>query len=184
MKSRTMFCYEFLFGDHFAKVSNQAKLYYIALNFYSDRGFVANPMGVLDMLGYDKSVYWELVKNEELLTLPDRCEVFITSYYIHNDKFNPKEWYKSPFSIYWIGKLYIKKNGVATFNPDGIPQEEKEPLSNIESPSIEDDGSKKVETKIKVAPPIKQVVNPPSKQDEEEWGYLMDELDNLKKERK
>lgn len=174
MKSHTMFSYMFLFGDHFGKVSNQAKLYYIALNFFCDRGFVSNPLGILDSLGYDKSVYYELVKNEEILTLPDRCEVFITSYYIHNDKFNPKEWYKSPFSIYWIGKLYIKKNGVATFNPEGIPQEQKDFLSNVHQPGEQE--------------PVKQVEPQPYTQKkskgatEEEWAKLMNELDELNKQ--
>lgn len=145
MKDYTMFNFNYLFNDHFAKISNQAKLYYIKLNFYSDRGFVPNPMSVLDSLGFDKSVYWELVKNEELLTLPDRCEVFITSYYLHNHHFNCNEWYKSPFAIYWTGKLRVKKNGVATFNPDGLdePKPPVEQLANVTSPEEESRGGDK-----------------------------------------
>ena len=44
MKDYTMFNFNFLFNDHFAKVSNQAKLYYVALNFYAINGFVPNPL--------------------------------------------------------------------------------------------------------------------------------------------
>ena len=129
MKNSTMFKYDLLFGDHFAKVSNQAKLYYIKLNFYCDRGFVANPMSVLDSLNFDKSVFQELVANGEILTLPDRCEVFITSYFVHNS-FKPSEWLKSPFAVYWKGKLWTKKNGVATFKPQS-EEIEKNPLDAI-----------------------------------------------------
>ena len=121
MKNRTMFDFELLFGDHMAKVSNQAKLYYIKLNFYANNGFVANPMTVLDEMGFDKSVFFELVRNDELLVLEGRCEVFITSYFVHNH-FSPKSWLKSPFAQYWKGKLFTKPNGVATFNPQGIEQ--------------------------------------------------------------
>lgn len=118
MKTRTMFDYEMLFGDHMGKVSHQAKLYYIKLNFYAHNGFVSNPMEVLDSLGFDKGVFMELVNNEELLTLPNRSEVFITSYFVHN-RFKFDIWKASPFYQYWKGKLFIKKNGVATFKPQG-----------------------------------------------------------------
>ena len=133
MKNYACFNYNLLFGDHFNKVSNQAKLYYIKLMFYADRGFVANPITILDSLGYDKSVYWELVKNDEILTLPDRCEIFITSYYLHNRGFNWREWTKSPFCIYWFGKLAFKQNGVAKFNPNGLKQKtgDNELLANV-----------------------------------------------------
>ena len=136
MKDYTMFYFDYLFGDHFAKVSNQAKLYYIELNFYANRGFVANPLSILDARGFDKSVYWELVKNEELLTLPDRSEVFITSYFIHNPKLKANEWWFSPFAIYWKGKLHIKKNGVATFKAEGLYDNTPpaDPLANVEAP--------------------------------------------------
>ena len=135
MKSETMFSFDLLFGDHMAKVSNQAKLYYIKLNFYARNGFVANPMSVLDSLGFDKSVFQELVNNGEILTLPNRCEVFITSYFVHNH-FDPKTWLKTPFAQYWKGKLYTKKNGVATFNPQG--DEDKDPLDYIKVPKEEE----------------------------------------------
>lgn len=139
MKNYTMFCYEFLLGDHMAKVSNQAKLYYIALNFNANNGFVANPLQVLDSFGYDKGVYYELVNNGELLTLPDRCEVFITSYFIHNKGMNPLSWRSSPFAVYWKGKLFIKKeNGVATFKPQGEEPKQSDPLDKIKQPEEDD----------------------------------------------
>ncbi len=123
MKSYSMFNFDMLFSDHMAKVSDQAKLYYIKLCFFANNGFVANPISVLDSMGYDKSVYHELVANGELLTLPDRCEVFITSYFVHNH-LKPGSWLKTPFAIYWKGKLFTKKNGVATFKPQGEEKEE------------------------------------------------------------
>lgn len=165
MKTYTQFNYNWLFGDYFAKVSNQAKLYYVALNFYADRGFVPNPKRVLDSLGYDISVYYELVKNGELLVLPDRCEVFITSYYIHNNKFNNMEWLKSPFSVYWRGKLYIKKNGVATFNPQGLQTLEKEPLADVETPSIEE---------------LNEIASVDVYSTDDEWDSLMKEAEQLR----
>lgn len=136
MKNYTMFNYSFLFNDHFAKVSNQAKLYYIKLNFFADKGFVPNPMMLLDSLGFDKSVFWELKNNDEILTLPDRSEIFITSYFVHNPRFDIREWYKSPFSVYWKGKLKVKMNRVATFNPNGLDKEMPLPqdLANIQPP--------------------------------------------------
>ena len=66
MKKYTMFYYPFLFSDHMAKVSNQAKLYYIALNFYAINGFLANPIQVLDSFGYDKGIFTELLNNGEI----------------------------------------------------------------------------------------------------------------------
>ena len=135
MKNYTMFDFNLLFGDHFAKVSNQAKLYYIKLNFYADHGFVANPLSVLDSLGFDKSVFQELINNGEILSLPDRCEVFITSYFVHNNKFKPSEWLKSPFAVYWKGKLWTKKNGVATFKPQGEEVVSRDPLDIIVPPT-------------------------------------------------
>ena len=131
MRNYTMFNYNFLFCDHFAKISNQAKLYYVALNFYANNGFVANPMMVLDSLGYDKGVFQELVNNGELLTLPDRAEVFIASYFIHNKGMKPYSWKSTPYAVYWENKLYIKKNGVATFTPNQV-EEEKDFNSQID----------------------------------------------------
>ena len=132
MKNYTCFNYNFLFCDHFAKISNEAKLYYIKLNFYADNGFVPNPMQVLDSLGYDKGVFDELVKNGELLTLPDRCEVFVASYFVHNKGLKPFSWRGTPYAVYWENKLYVKKNGVADFRPEGLPQKEHDPLDKIE----------------------------------------------------
>lgn len=138
MKNYTMFNYNFLFGDHMAKVSNQAKLYYIELNFFANNGFVANPLKVLDSLGYDKGVFYELVNNGELLTLPDRSEVFITSYFLHNKGMECYSWRKTPYAVYWDGKLYVKKNGVATFKPQGEEPKERDPLDKIITPTRDD----------------------------------------------
>ena len=117
MKDYTMFNYNFLFNDHFAKVSNQAKLYYVALNFFAINGFVPNPLQVLDSLGYDKGVFNELVANEELLVLPNRAEVFIASYFLHNPGIKCYSWRATPYAVYWENKLFVKKNGVITFEP-------------------------------------------------------------------
>ena len=132
MKNYTMFNYEYLFSDHFAKISNQAKLYFIKLNFFANNGFVANPLEVLDSLGYDKGVLQELINNDEILTIPDRSEVFISSYFIHNKGIDCYAWRKTWFAIYWENKLYVKKNGVVKFDPEGKLQEnEKDPLDKI-----------------------------------------------------
>ena len=146
MKNYTMFNYDFLFGDHFAKVSKQAKLYYIALNFFANNGFVANPMSVLDSLGYDIGVFNELKANGELLQLEGRSEVFITSYFIHNK------------GIDWEDKLFVKKNGVVKFAPEGLPKAEpKDPLDKIEEPKEEteennsDDWNNNLEETIRIA---------------------------------
>jgi len=150
MKNYTMFNYDYLFGDYFAKVSKQAKLYYIELNFFANNGFVANPLKVLDSLGYDKSVYYELVKAHELLTIPDRSEVFIASYFIHNKGMQCYSWRKTPYAIYWENKLYVKKNGVVDFDPDGLPQHEKDPLDKIIEPT-EDEVATNDETSVNVS---------------------------------
>lgn len=134
MKNYTCFNFEFLFSDHFAKVSNQAKLYYIKLNFYANNGFVPNPMSVLDSLGYDKSVFNELVANGELLVLPDRSEIFIASYFVHNKGLKPFSWRATPYAVYWDGKLYVKKNGVVDFDLEGLHQNESDPLDKVVEP--------------------------------------------------
>ena len=146
MKDYTMFNFNFLFNDHFAKVSNQAKLYYVALNFYAINGFVPNPLQVLDSLGYDKGVFNELVANEELLTLPDRAEVFIASYFVHNPGIKCYSWRATPYAVYWDNKLFVKKNGIATFKPqpdeidtNDIPPEFKGAIDDITNPSDDDD---------------------------------------------
>lgn len=145
-----MFNYDYLFGDHFAKVSNQAKLLYIKMNFYATCGFVANPKTILDSMGYDMGVLQELIINDEVLTLPDRCEVFLTSYFLHNHNFKPMSWLSTPFAAYWKGKLFIKSNGVATFKKPNL--ENNENASNNFSvkiqtpPSNETDWDRLLET--------------------------------------
>lgn len=138
MKSRALFNFDLLFGDFMARCSDQAKLYYIKLCFFANCGFVANPLSVLDSMGYDKSVLDELLNAGELLKLPDRAEVFITSYFVHN-KFDPSCWTHTPYYPYWKGKLWTKKNGVATFKK---PEEEKneEEGETIISESKEEEG--------------------------------------------
>lgn len=131
MKNYTCFNYNFLFCDHFAKISNEARLYYIKLNFYADNGFVPNPMQVLDSLGYSKDVYYELIRNGELLSIPDRCEVFISSYFVHNKGLKPFSWRGTPYAVYWENKLYVKKNGVVDFAPEGLKRKEHDPLDKI-----------------------------------------------------
>lgn len=137
MKNYTMFNYNFLFSDHMAKVSNQAKLYYIALNFFAINGFVPNPLQVLDSLGYDKGVFNELVCNGELLTIPDRSEIFIASYFVHNKGMTCYSWRSTPYAVYWENKLFVKKNGVCTFKPQGLEDKDtdvSDPLDKIEEP--------------------------------------------------
>lgn len=114
MKTYTLFNYEFLFNDHLAKCSKEAQLLYIKLNFYANNGFVPNPLQVLDSLNYDKSILKELICAEEILTLPNRDEVFITSYYVHNYKIDTRSWLKTVYAEYWKGKLWIKQNRIAT----------------------------------------------------------------------
>ena len=120
MRSMAMFNFDYLFGDHFANVSDEAKLLYIKLMFFATDGFVANPLSVLDSMGYDRSVIDELIINGDLLKLENRSEVFITAYYIHNHNFSHSGWAKTPFSEYWKGKLWIKDNGVATFKASAV----------------------------------------------------------------
>ena len=139
MKNYTMFNYDFLFGDHFAKISKQAKLYYIELNFFANNGFVANPLKILDSLGYDRGVFNELISNGELLTLPDRSEVFIASYFIHNPGIDCYSWRKTRYAVYWEDKLYVKKNGIVKFAPEGNVKElvERDPSDKILEPKQE-----------------------------------------------
>lgn len=127
MKDRICLDFNYLFTDHMAKCSNQAKLYYIKLMFFANNGFVANPLEVLDSFGFDRGVLDELIANDDILTIPGRSEVFITAYFIHT-KFNPASWLNTPFSIYWKGRLRTKPNGVATFkkpNTEEMTEEEK-----------------------------------------------------------
>lgn len=152
MKNYILLNYDYIFNDHMAKCSNQAKLYYIKLMFFANNGFVANPLEVLDSFGFDKGVFQELVANDELLTLPGRDEVFITAYFIHT-KFQPLSWLSSPFSTYWRGKLYVKDNGVATF---------KEPPKPVDPIS-------------KVIPPAKTEEPKPKKEDS--WDQILNDID-------
>ena len=125
MKNYSLFCYDFLFNDHLGKCSNEAKLLYIKLHFYANNGFVPNVKGILDSLGYDKSVLQELINAEELLTIPGREEVFITSYYVHNRGVKHTSWLKTPYAQYWKNKLWTKKNGIATLKPYSKEEDEK-----------------------------------------------------------
>lgn len=133
MKQYAMFNYDFLFNDHFAKVSSDAKLLYVNMMFYSNEGFVANPISILDSMGYDKGVLQELIDNGEILTLNGRDEVFITSYYVHNHNFNYYGWTKTPFAQYWKGKIFIKRNRIATLRK--LSEEETAPQTqNYDKP--------------------------------------------------
>lgn len=144
MKNYAMFKYEFLFGDHFAKASPKAKLLYVNLSFYADSGFVANPKQICKSMGYDESVLEELIKIDELLTLPGRAEMFITSYFVHNTNFKPLSWLSTPFGEYWKGKMWMKSNRIATLNekyktvrtPEQETVEEKEELKKVVDPTL------------------------------------------------
>lgn len=125
MKTYTMFNYEFLFGDFQQKLSPEAKLLYIKLNFYANNGFVSNPISICDSMGYEKGVLLELIAAEEILTLENRSEVFITSFFVHNKGIKPSAWLLTPYAPYWKGKLWTKKNGMATFKKQD-PEKEKE----------------------------------------------------------
>lgn len=131
MKDYILLNYDFLFNDHLAKCSHEAKLYYIKLMFFANNGFVANPKQVLDSLGYEIGVLYELIASDELLTIPGREEMFITSYFIHT-KFNPMSWLSTPFAIYWKGKLWMKKNGIATLKKQ--QEEQEDPIKVIKPP--------------------------------------------------
>lgn len=144
MRNYAMFDYDYLFGDHFAKVSNEARLLYIKLMFHATEGFVSNPLSTLDSLGYDRGVLNELISNGDILTLDGRCEVFITAYYVHNKNFNRSGWIKTPFSDYWRGKLWIKDNGVATLKQKTTPIYEpanSDKLQTEEKPQSSDNDS-------------------------------------------
>lgn len=118
-----MFKYDFLFGDHFAKASPQAKLLYINLSFYADCGFVSNPRQICKSMGYDEGVIQELIDIDELLTVEGRAEMFITSYFVHNKNFKPLSWLSTAFGEYWKNKMWMKKNGIATLKKQFEPKE-------------------------------------------------------------
>ena len=169
MKTSSLFNYDMLFGDHMAKVSDKAKLYYIKLCFFANNGFVANPLSILDSMGYDKSVFHELVANEELLTLPDRCEVFITAYFVHNH-LNPASWLKTPFAPYWRGKLWTKSNGVATFKPQPKKEENvgEQIINQVEEENPPEPASEPLERKEEEKPNLADFT-------EEELNQMSDE---------
>lgn len=137
MKDYVLLNYDFLFNDHLAKCSNEAKLYYIKMMFFANNGFVANPKQVLDSLGFDLSVMHELIAADELLTIPGRDEVFITAYFIHT-RFNSMSWLSTPFAIYWKGKLWVKKNGIATLKKQ--PDNKDDPIDIIKVPEEQNSG--------------------------------------------
>ena len=100
-------------SDNFCKLSEQARLYYIMLLLEANNGFVSNPKGILDSMNYDKSVLIELVENGDVLAKPNRDEIFITCFYVHNKGNNTYGWKNTPFAIYWKD-LWVKQNRVAT----------------------------------------------------------------------
>lgn len=157
MKDYILLNYDYIFNDHMAKCSHEAKLYYIKLMFFANNGFVANPLQVLDSFKFDKGVFNELVANDELLVLPGRDEVFITAYFIHT-RFNPASWLNTPFATYWKGKLRTKSNGVATFNKDGF---HNDPVEQIK-------------------PPGKTEPKEPKEENEPSWDEMMKQLDTPK----
>lgn len=173
MKTEVMFNYDYLFGDHMAKVSHQAKLYYIKLMFYANNGFVSNPLEVLDSLGYQRDVFYELIANGEILNLPDRSEIFITAYFIHNH-FKPMSWMATPFSVYWKGKLFIKKNGVATFTPQA-----EEPEQPKAKPDDNPEPTKKQSELNQAMGELLNVVSQPT-ETKSKWDELLDDIETPK----
>ena len=143
MKNYTIFNYDYLFGDHFATVSDQAKLLYVKMNFFANNGFVSNPKSILDSLGYDKGCLTELISIGEILTMPNRAEVFITAYFVHNKALKTSSWTFTTYAPYWKGKLWIKENRIATLK-------EK---TNKDVEQANDENTEKVE---KPKPPVKE----------------------------
>lgn len=139
MKDYSLFNYQYLFGDWQKKVSEQAILLYIKMNFCATNGFVANVNEILDGMGYDKGVLQELINAEEVLTLPNRTEVFITSFFVHNKGANKFSWMQTPYGIYWKGKLWMKENGIATLKKQELnkqPSQEQTSLKMTENEQI------------------------------------------------
>lgn len=150
MRNYVLLNWEYLFGDYQAKLSEKAKIYYVKLMFFANNGFVGDPKQVLDSLGYDIGILNELIIAGEVLRIPGRDEIFITSYFVHT-KFNPMSWLSNPYAIYWKGKLWVKKNGIATLKEQ---PKEKDPMDQIKQPE---------ETW--------------TKQDDLDWNKMLDELD-------
>lgn len=124
MKNYSLFSYQFLFSDHLAKASLEARFLYIKMMFYATNGFVPNVLQIVDSLGFDKGHLQELIDLGEVLTLPDREEVFITAFFLHNKGANPGSWKSTPYGIYWQKKLWVKKNGIATLKPQRDDEEQ------------------------------------------------------------
>lgn len=116
MKDYCLFNYDFLWNDHFQMVSDHAKLLYIKMNFYAVNGFVANPIQVCQSLGYDLQTLNELEANDEILRLPNRSEIFITSYFVHNKGLDIKSFYNTIYAPYWKERIYFKNNRIASYN--------------------------------------------------------------------
>lgn len=170
MKEYTMLNYGMIFSEKFSRISNQAKLLYIKLNFYAIKGFVTNPMQILNSLNYDKKVFDELVDNGDILTLEGRGEIFITAYYVHNYSFPRSEWLRSPFAPYWKKKMTVNEDGLAVFGTY-MPMSKNELLGNVSEPKTE-------EIKIENPKPI-QIVS--EKDDEEEWNNIVREIEEIEK---
>lgn len=174
MKDYILLNYDYIFNDHMAKCSHQAKLYYIKLMFFANNGFVSNPKEILDSFGFDIGVLNELIANDEIKTLPGRDEVFITSYFIHT-KFNPASWTKTPFAEYWRGKLYIKKNGVATFKPQ---ESEDDPLQDVNK--IDDSKPEKVKEILHGIVQLQNDSEEKSEDSKTDWDKLLDDIEASK----
>lgn len=114
MKTYALFNYDYLFSDHLAKASIEARFLYIKMNFYATNGFVPNVLQIVDSLGFTKDALYELINLDEVLIIPNREEVFITAFYLHNKGANRGSWVNTPYGTYWKGKLWIKENGIAT----------------------------------------------------------------------
>lgn len=137
MRNYVLLNWEYLFGDYQAKLSEKAKIYYVKLMFFANNGFVGDPKQVLDSLGYDIGILNELIIAGEVLRIPGRDEIFITSYFVHT-KFNPMSWLSNPYAIYWKGKLWVKKNGIATLKEQ---PKEKDPMDQFkQSEETEEQG--------------------------------------------
>lgn len=130
MPKKCLFNYQFLFGDHTAKLSNEAKLLLIEMMFHADYGFVSTAKGIIDSRGFTLDHLQELINNGDVLQIPNRCEVFMTCYFVHND-FDPKCWMKSVFYTYWKDKLYIKTNRIAALKKNKDQQTEELNASNV-----------------------------------------------------
>lgn len=168
MLNYIMLNYDYLSNDHMAKISKEAQLYYIKLMFHSNCGFVANPITILDSMGYDKSVLQELINNGEILTLEGRDEVFITSFYIHNHRFKTYSWLKTPFAQYWKGKLWIKENGIATLKPQKKQAPHQKSVNDLEKEAM-------AQEKIQTEQEETEIVSP-----NVSWDELCDTIDTNK----